>query len=113
MWFLNRAQLHRKIGVVVIPAVVVQHLAGETVEHDLERFVVEATDFGVRDTKMADLECRDATPNTELETPPAQVIEHANLFDQPERSVERQNIDQRPEKDAAGALGDCGEEHAG
>ena len=45
--------------------------------------------------------------------PPPEMVEHADLFHQPDRIVERQDVDQRPEQHRPRPLGDGGEEYAG
>ena len=47
------------------------------------------------------LERRDAAADADLEPAVAQMVEHADLLDEAQRRVERQQIDQRPEVDAA------------
>ena len=47
---------------------------------------------------------RDAAADPELEAAAAQLIDHANLFDQAERVVKRQQIDQRAETQFRRAL---------
>jgi hypothetical protein len=43
----------------------------------------------------------------------AQLIEHADFLDQPQRRVERQQVDERPEPHASGRAGDRAEVDAG
>src|SRR5262249_52158880 len=49
----------------------------------------------------------------EVEPPIREMIEHADLFDQPERIVERQAVHARPQPDAPRSLGGGREEDAG
>ena len=51
-------------------------------------------------------------PDPELEAPSAQVVEHADLLDQPERVVERQDRHQRAEPKLTGMASGGGEEDA-
>ena len=46
---------------------------------------------------------RTAASDTELEAAVAQLIEHADLFDQTQRMIERQQIDERTETQPRGA----------
>src|ERR1700694_3023797 len=55
----------------------------------------------------------DPPAHAEIEAPARELIQHADLFDQPERVVERQTVDARPETDAPRALGGRGQEEAG
>ena len=50
------------------------------------------------------LKHRNAAADAELEAAAAQLIDHADLFDQAERMIERQQIDQRPEAQFRRAL---------
>ena len=52
-------------------------------------------------------------PTPELEASAAQLVEHADLLDQPQRMVQRQRVDQRAEAQVPRALGHRGEENLG
>ena len=56
---------------------------------------------------------RGATADAEFEATAAEMVEHAHLLRQPQRVVGGQQIDQRAEPEAAGALGEGGDENAG
>jgi hypothetical protein len=58
------------------------------------------------------LERRYPAADTELEAAVAHLIEHANFLDQPQRMVERQEIDERTEAQIRRALRHGGEEKA-
>src|SRR6202042_3338889 len=58
------------------------------------------------------LEWRPAAADAELEPSAAQLIEHADFFDQPQRMIERQQINQRAEAQFCGALRQRGEENS-
>jgi hypothetical protein len=51
-----------------------------------------------------------AAPHADLQAPVAQIVEHADLFDQSERMVQRQHVDARAEAQAASALRHGGKE---
>src|SRR2546425_12730016 len=61
------------------------------------------------DPAVGELVGRDAAPDAELEAPAAHLVEHRDLFDEPERRVARQEIDERTEPDPARALRDGGQ----
>ena len=61
------------------------------------------------DAVIAELDRRDAAADAELEPAAAHLVEHADLFGQPQRMIERKHIDQRPEAQPLGALRDRGE----
>ena len=52
-----------------------------------------------------------AAAHADLQPSVAQVVEHADLFDQAERMVQRQHVDARAEAQASRALGHRGQEH--
>ena len=52
-----------------------------------------------------------AAAHADLQPPVAQVVEHADLFDQPQRVVQRQHVDARAEAQAPRALGHAAQEH--
>jgi acetaldehyde dehydrogenase (acetylating) len=56
----------------------------------------------VRDLVIAELERRHAAPDAHIEAAVAQVIEDADLLGQPQRRIQRQQIDERPEPHAPG-----------
>ena len=91
----------------------VEGVAAERGQDHLERFLVDLAHLGVGDAEMAELEIGDAAPDAELEPAPPEMVEHADLFHQPDRVVERQDVDQRPEQHRPRPLGDGGEEYAG
>ena len=61
---------------------------------------------------MCGLERRHAAADAELEPPAAQLVEHADFLDQPQRMIERQQINQRAEAQLLGALRQRGEENS-
>ena len=56
-----------------------------------------------------ELEGRDAAADADLEPAMAQMIEHRDLFDQAQRRIERQQVDQRPEMHLLGRARDRAE----
>ena len=110
---LERAQFHRKAGVAVPLARVVQGLVSERGEDDLERLLVDLPHLGMGDAEMAELEERDAAPHAELEPAPPEMVQHADFLRQPDRVVEREDVDQGAKQHRPRPLGDGGEENAG
>ena len=91
----------------------VEHVAGQALQDDLERLLVDLLGLQVVQIEERHLVRHDAAPHPEVEPAPREVIEHADLLDQPERVVERQAVHAGPETDAPGALGGRGQEDAG
>ncbi len=58
------------------------------------------------DAVVADLDRRNALADAEQETAAAHLVEHADFLGQPQRMIERQRINQRPEVKLPGALCD-------
>ena len=67
----------------------------EGVDENLARILV-------LDLVILELERRDPAADTDFHPPIAQVIEHGDLLDQPQRRIEREQIDQRAEPHAPG-----------
>src|SRR5260221_12958292 len=61
---------------------------------------------------LFELNRRGAGPEPELEPAAAQLVQHADFLDQPQRMVERHRPHQRPEPQAPRALGKRRKEHA-
>ena len=59
-----------------------------------------------------ELHRRDTASDPDIEPATAQVIEHAQLFQEPQRMVERQQIKQRAEADVLGRARRGGQEYA-
>ena len=55
---------------------------------------------------------RDALADAELEPPAAHLVEHADFFGEPQRMIERERVDERPEAEPLRPLRDGGEEDA-
>ena len=63
------------------------------------------------DAEIGNLEGRDTAAHAKLEPTRAHVIKHADLLDETQRIVERQDIDQWAKPDVARPLGDSSEEN--
>ena len=97
---------------MIILAVMRQRLAGQPGEDDVERLDVHRVRLVVLDAEIGNLEGRDALADADLEPAAAHLVEHADLFDQAQRIVKRQGIDQRAEAQSLGALRHRREEYA-
>ena len=94
-----------------IAAVVDALLREALVEHVQHVLVVGARLFEI-DAVGVELHGRDAAPHADVEAAAAEVIEHAQLLQQPQRMVERQQIEQRAEADAPRFARGGGQKHA-
>ena len=83
MRLLQGAQDHRHVVVLVILAVEVQLVRCEALQHELKSLVIHLGGLLEIDAVEFRLEVRDAAAKPKLETSAAQMIEHADLFDQP------------------------------
>jgi hypothetical protein len=54
---------------------------------------------------------RDAAADAEIDPATAEVVEHADLFQQPQRMIERQQIQERAKADALGLARGRGKKH--
>ncbi len=113
VWLLERLQDHRDLSIGVFRPPVVEHVAGQALEHDLEDLPVDLLGLQVVEVEEGHLVGHDPPPHPEVEPAPGELIEHAHLLDEPERVVERQAVHARPEPDAPGALGGRGQEDPG
>ena len=109
---LHRLEHHRHFVEAVEFAVERQLVGGEAFEQNLERLVVHRAGLRKVERIVRGLERRHAAADAELEPPAAQLIEHADFFDQPQRMIERQQIHQRAEAQLLGALRQRGKENS-
>ena len=86
---------------------------GQALEHQLDRFGVDLLCLVRIGAVIFNLDRYRAAPETDFEPAAAQLVEHADLLDQPQRMVQRHRPDQRTETQRACALCHGGEEHAG
>jgi hypothetical protein len=110
---LQRRQLHRHVVVAVVLAMVSQSRARHPHHEHLERLLEHGPRARRVESVVADLVRRHAATHSQLEPPTAQVIKHADLAQQPERRVERQQEDERPQADAPRPLRRRRQEHRG
>ena len=91
----------------------VEARGAQSLEHDLQRFVEAFLGGGRVDAEERRFVGRGAATDAEFEPAAAHDVEHADLFDQPQRMIEAQRIGERPEAKLGRTLGDGGEEQAG
>jgi len=65
------------------------------------------------DAEIADLVRRNARPTPKLEAAAAHLVEHADFLENAQRMAQGQDVDQRPEAQPLGALGNRRQQHAG
>ena len=85
---------------------------GQPLEHELDRLGVDLLRLLRIDAVIFELDRRGAAPEADFEAPAAQLVEHADFLDQPQRVMERHRPDQRTEPKPRRALRHSGEEHA-
>ena len=106
MWLLNGPQDHRHLIELVELALERHFVGGKALQQNLERLVVHRLRLGEVEAVGRRLVHGNAAPDTKLEAPAAHLVEHADLFDQAQRVVERQQIDQRAKPQILGAVGE-------
>src|SRR5215813_32106 len=113
MWFLERFELQRHVGIVIELAVKRERPPGQRLAQDLQRFEIHLLSVVGLDPVIGGLDRRDAAADAELEASPAELVEHADLLHHPQRMVELKRIDQWTEAQTLRALSHRGEENAG
>src|SRR5262249_9908937 len=94
------------------PAFEVEHLVGQSLDHELDCLRVDLLRVLRIDAVVFELDRCRAASEADVETPAAQLVEHADFFDQPQWVVERHRPHQRPEPKTRGALRHGGKKHA-
>jgi hypothetical protein len=112
MRFLQRLDFHRHAAEGKSPALEVEHLVGQPLEHELDRLGVDLLRVPRIDAVVFELDRRGAAPEADFEAPTAQLVEHADFLDQPQRVVERHRPHQRTEPKPCRTLRHGGEENA-
>ena len=102
---------HWQLVKVVELAMIGEFVMAQTLAHDRQGLQVTRVvhlDVGILapEERLEDT----ATPHTDLHAPATEVVEHTDLFDEPYRMVQGQDIDTGPEAQTRGALGDGGQE---
>jgi hypothetical protein len=89
-----------------------QPLAAQPCDYHFERLLEDFPRIHERDAIVRQFERRDTATHTQFESSIADVIQHTDLTDKPERVVEWQQKDQGTKMDATGALCGSGEEQS-
>jgi hypothetical protein len=108
---LERPQVHGEVIEAVEVSGIGELVVTEPFPHDGQRLhIARVVRLGVRFLTPEVCLHDAAPPHPDVETPAAQVVEHADLLDQPERMMQRQNVHARAEPQAVRALGHRGQE---
>jgi hypothetical protein len=110
---LQRLDRQRKRVDVVILAVEIDGLMRQALDDGFKSLGVFRLRFGVILAEEKQFARRGAAPEANIEPAAAHLIEHTDLFDHPERVIERQRIDHWPEAQPLCPLRDGGEKEAG
>jgi hypothetical protein len=89
MRFLQRLEFHGHAAEGKSPALEVEHLVRQSLNHKLYRFRVNLLRVLRRDAVVFELDGRGTAPEADVEASAAQLVEHADFFDQPQRMVKR------------------------
>ena len=104
---------HRHVVKVEPIALIVDAVAGEALVEDIENVIEIPARLAKVHPIGLELHRGNTAPEADVEAPMAEMIEHAQLLEQPQRMVEREKIEQRAEPDALCLARSSGEEHAG
>ena len=91
----------------------VQAVDRERLQEDLQRLLRAVAGPGRVEAPHVVLGRCDPPPDPDLQAPVAEVVEHGDLLHQAQRVVEGQEVHERDQVDAAGALRGGGQEDAG
>ena len=109
---LQGPEPHGQILKVVVFAVVVQHIMGQTVLHGVQRLpVAGVVSLNVRVLPPEKCLEYSAPAHADLQTSAADMVQHGELFDELYRVVQGQHADARPKAQVLGALGDRRQKH--
>ena len=103
---LHRLEQHRHRVELVVGAREGEFLARQPLHHDLKGLVIHLAGFAEIDGVGCASRGTTPRPTPSCRRPPLMLIEHADFFDQPDRMIERQQIDHRSEPQGFGALRD-------
>ncbi len=113
MRLLHRLQRHRHAIEFVELPVISQDVMRQTAANDLERLGELLHAACEIDTEEPDLDRRDAAADAKQKAPATHLVEHADLVDEAQRVIKRQQIHHRPEPDLPRPLRDRGQEDTG
>ncbi len=110
---LQRRDFHGDVVIRKPLAVKIQDLLRQALQHELEALRIDLLRIRRVLSVIREFDGRGAAAEADIDPPAAQMIEHADFLDQPQRMMQRQRVDQRAEPKLPRALGDRGKEHAG
>src|ERR1700730_16279397 len=113
MGLLHWLQRHRHRVEFIELAVIGEHVVGQTAANDIQRLGELLHAASKVDTEKLDLDRRDPAADAKQKAPAAHLVEHADLVDQSERVIERQQVHHRAEPQLPRPLCDRGQEDAG
>ena len=113
MRLLERLHLHRHVLELVVAPLPGQGFDGEGLEDQFQALGINLLPLLGVLSVVGNLERHRAAPEADLQPPAAHVVEHANLFQHPQRVMDRQRIDECAEAQTLRALPDRRQEHAG
>src|SRR5215475_12755312 len=88
-WF----ELDRHVGIVIKFAVKGERPPGQRLAQDLQCLEIHLLSVVRVDPVIGGFDRRDAAADAELEAPPAELVEHADLLHHPQRMMEWKGID--------------------
>ncbi len=110
---MHRLQVDRYVPVGEVLAGEIDHVPGERLHEHVVGLDIHRRRKVVIDAEIIELMWRGAAADADLEASAAEVIEHADLFGEPERVMRGQHIDQRAQTNPPRALRDRRKEHVG
>ncbi len=112
MRLLQRRELHRHVVEGKVLALEVEHFLREPLEHEIDSFRVDLLrDVGIG-AVILDLDRDRAATEADLQPAAAELVDHADFLDQPQRMMQRHRPYQRTETQPLGALRDRRQEDA-
>src|SRR5262249_27789127 len=97
---------------LVVLALMAEKLVLEAFEQDLQRFTEHAVAIATVAAPERDLAAAARTaPDPDLDAAVAQPVDHADLFEQTDRLIERQHVHERADLQALCALRGRGQKH--
>jgi hypothetical protein len=113
MRLLERTQHHGDFSIDVARPAVLEHLAGQPLQHDGQGLLVDLLRLEMVEVEERHLIGDDPAAHAEVEAAAREMVEHADFLDEPQRVVERQAVHAGAEANAPRALGGGGEEEPG
>src|SRR5215470_10745214 len=86
-------------GIGEVLSGVAERLVRQRRRHAVEGVDEDVARILVRDLVIAELERRDAAADADIEPAMAEMVENADLLGEPQRRIERKEINERPEPD--------------